>query len=457
MSRLFRHSGRRLALGLSVLLAVGAMALPASADHEPWTSDGARTYRAAVTPGCIAAEAASVPVQLTLTNTSDGPKLGAANITVPGLTVSAPFTLSPAASGTADLDGQTIKLRGLSLEAGHELTVSFTVTSSTTTRTFPIDIDTRQANEFRAGGNSLVLYGPVPTITVGTCGVPALVFTTQPHHAERGKLVLGMGGGSPQVQLVNGSSTDPVTLELLPSGTIDAGGSEPLDENLATFEKLVIGTTGTDLRLKATLGTLTVTSDPFNVYDDLCPPEEDDCAGSYAPLGNVTGSGDYSFDLSGDTGLGTGGFIVDYRANGTGTALSCIAPSKVKITTLPGEFTVEGVGFVDGTKMLTLRIKDSYDKQGNPSFGVSQYQVCAQPNPPASQYSMFTDRYSNTLVTGTLTEDHLGQPVPTGGLSAGFLPDCSTRGDTPPCIDSRERIDKTVVIKIRWGSKFTFK
>jgi hypothetical protein len=220
---------RRIALGLSVVLVAGALGFPASAE-DAFEPDGPRTFRAGVTTN--SGEPATY--RLTLRNTSTGEKtLGSANITIPGFTIAEDLSSS---RGAADLVAGVIELRGLALAPDAGATVTFGGSFDEAGCAFTIDIDARQANDFKGTGNELSLVGPSPVLVPEGCDIPQrLEFSVQPGDATTGEPVPGntTTPSSPTVALVDDGGAlvtsygqPPVTLTVLLGRRTNAAASE---------------------------------------------------------------------------------------------------------------------------------------------------------------------------------------------------------------------------------------
>jgi hypothetical protein len=288
-----------------------------------------------------------------------------------------------------------------------------------------------------------------------------LTWDRQPAYAELAPgTVYADGDRAPRVLVKDAVSKASVSgayieVELSPNPLALGGTVEVQSDSsgFATFGDLQISTLGQAFRLVASspFAAENTTSAAFDVYNEAeqltCTNTSDtgtsDCPGTFTPPDDDP----YSFGLDGTiSGGGTGTFTVGF---GVVSSEKCTSePAKAKISRIPGAFTIAGVGF--DSKTLVLTIDGAWDKETYPSVGVSQYQICAEPAPPATASSLFNDRYSGKLVVGTITHDVKGNAV--SGEKVGFLPDCSKTVGAP-CVASRIKVDGSPLITIRWGSK----
>jgi hypothetical protein len=449
MQRLATVPLRRLALALIFVLVAGALSFPAAADTADGP-DGPRTFRAKVTTNA----GPSPSYTLTLTNTATGGKtLGSANVSIPGFTV----TGEPAASrGTARLNVGTIELRDLGVSPGNKVDVTFTGAGIVGEPCpYQIDIDARQANDFKGTGNALSLFGPSPVLVPADCAPTAqrLEFSVQPDDAVKGQPVPGndLDGSPPTVRLVGEGSVltnANVTVRILraddddPSpkfvvgDALQASVTVQMSGGVAVFDGLRITPGGFGYKLRATSDDLilSVDSTSFNVYDDACAPPES-CTST------VGQTGTFSATAAGTPGPDGGGLILNVGGAQPGVG-ECSVPADAKVTRIPpAGIVATGVGLTD--KLLVLTLDRTYDKSVADNDGVAHYQVCARSSEPTSEFSEYTDRYSGDLV-------EVGD--------WGYLPDCRNSGDRPPCVLSRTKSQGGFpVITLRWGSKITLR
>jgi hypothetical protein len=415
-----------------------------------------RTYRAAVVAPADGCVAPGVPtrIQLALTNTSTQQRLGAADVRLPAGLVA---DTSPAAhptvvvapgsttGPTATLVGDTIRLRDLAGAPLSVTTVAVTVTAQPGTHT--IATVAKQDNGFSGPpGNDLTLLGPAPTVT--TDGCLRLRFRTQPGDSERGQPIpWATTGTAPQVDVTDAAGT-PVTVAGLavtvalgtdPTGTDPLSGMRTVTtgaDGVATFADLRIGLSGEGYTLVASAtGYAPVTSTAFGVYDDLC------AAGQPC----TTSAGDLATDqlqatANATAGAAGGGLIVSVQPPVIADGGCAPPPEGEKYTPLPTDVTLYGTpGLVD--KTVTLRIDKAYDQAATQN-GAAHYQICARPEEPTSEYSVFLDRYT-------------GQPVQVGQW--GYLPDCGAISEPTVCVVSRTKNGGDVLLTLFWGSKFTIR
>jgi hypothetical protein len=341
---------------------------------------------------------------------------------------------------------------------------------------FCVKAGTANTGELTADGRSLRAYLDAAPIAANAgyylvyrSQPPAyeLAWDPQPAYAEKDERVYAAGGLDPRVLVTDAETNDPVEgayilVDLVPDrdpsdldGTIEVRSNE---QGYAVFDDLQIGELGEGFTLVASspFAAVDATSSAFNVFDQAvevsCEEDNTDDTDTCSPPEFVPPGPNpvYSFGLNGTISDDEDGvFFVGFGVVSSGT---CSAPAKTKVSRIPGEFTIAGVGF--DSKTLVLTIDEAWDKSTYSSVGVSQYQICAQPAPPATANSLFNDRYSGLRVVGTITNDVNGDPV--SGLPAGYLPDCS-KSVGAPCVVSRIKVDGSPIITIRWGSRFTFK
>lgn len=431
-----REHVRRLALGLSVALIAGVVALPALADDAP------KTYTADVThnggDGSGVCAGAPTEFTLTLTNTSNQQQLGSANIT-PGFEVS---DVAIDRAGSTNVADDTIELRDLGLAPDESLDVTFT--GAPTVGDYEFDIVAKQANNFQGDpGNDLTLVGDLPSVTVTTC---TLAFTTQPGTSQVTKPITG----PPTVQIVDGDDEPlpkegvSITMTVLPEGAAEPSGTSRVDTDehgTATFSDLAIDTTGLGYQLVATAADFEdATSETFNVFDELCTAGT--CS---ATAGGLRNNGNLLASASGTAPEAGAGLTVSVDALlESDDANGCSVPEGVELSSLPNQVTVVAIGLED--KTVEIRVDKSFDQQQT-NNGVSFYQICAEPIEPETEFSGFTDRYSGAEVT--IGGEGDSQP-------AGWLPDCSDSDDAP-CVVSRVKRGGDPVITVRWGSGFRFR
>jgi hypothetical protein len=440
---------RWLAVALTLAMGLGLVGTAAADTVEQVP----RSYRAAVvTPasGCVAP---GVPtrVELALTNTSTQQRLGSADVRLPaGLVADTSVAARPTvvvvppggSSPTATLVGDTVRLRQLDAAPLSVVIVAVTVTAVPGTHI--LTTVAKQANNFSGPpGNDLSLLGPAPSVT--TEGCLQLRFRTQPGDSERDQLIpWATDAGPPQVDVTD-TAGNPVTVAGLavtvalgsdPTGTDPLTGTRTVTtgaDGVATFADLRISRSAEGYTLTASAPDFgSVTSTPFDVYDDLC------AAGERCE----TSAGDLATDqlhatASGTAGVGAGGLIVSTQPVG-GSGGCAPPPPGEKYTPLPSEVTLFGTpGVVD--KLVTIRVSKDYD-QTLPQNGAAHYQICARPEEPTSEFSFFRDRYT-------------GQQVGLGEW--GYLPDCGAISVPTVCVVSRTKNAGDVLVTLFWGSKFT--
>jgi hypothetical protein len=237
-------------------------------------------------------------------------------------------------------------------------------------------------------------------LTGANITLPALTFQQQPSDVQVGQSMTPLV----TVQLMNGSTPivgQPVTLSLgpgSPSSTISGNGPVMTDANgIAAFPSLSFGSSGTGFSLVATSGSLTATSNPFNVAAILV-----NCtAGCNASTPDPTAQNPTSVDInvpgsSGLRSLATGGgqleVILDPSAPGFCGGSPCIGQN---ITIIP-----------PATAGGTITADFIYDKSISGQRGVALINVWK-------------------LSPGSST------PV--------LVPDCKGKNPTLPCVNKRTR------------------
>jgi hypothetical protein len=179
---------------------------------------------------------------------------------------------------------------------------------------------------------------------------------------------------------------------------------------------------------------------------DVCDPSDD-------PLCEATSTvGDFSAAASGIAVGGPGALYISTSLVDPGDpgCIEPILPGNRKVHRLLGaegqlaETTLLGFGLEE--KRVVFTVSKELD-QSDTNNGVSQYEICAKPIEPYSDYSFFQDKYTGNWVVGDAEIDHLPGPL----QEWGWLPDCSVTGQ-PPCVESREKVDGAPVITARTGS-----
>jgi hypothetical protein len=377
------NSVRRIATGLVVLLVAGALAVPAGA-----TTFESRTYRVPVyeavdsggTQTCIV-PGTQTTFRLTLWNTGQaGQQLGSANVT-PGFPIS--------------------------LAAGQS---KVTVTSSTGAVLRTLSNTSRVTYVSVSGGtlqlrNLSVAVGE--QVTVEVTGTPPATTAFETSYPL-------VDGSSITVRQANNFRGDGNDLFLRgPQPSITVGGTC----TLATFVDL----------------------EDFGDDVETCELGVDECEEV------VVEDGDGNLVLAVQvSGEGSGGLLVGVGGISDDDG-DCVAPplsGNQTLRRLPEgvETTLIGVGSFT-SKTVVFRLPPDVGA-GEPNFGMSHYQVCAQSIEPVSEFSLFVDKYS-------------GEPVPLNEW--GWLPDCSAVEGRPPCVSSKERIDGFPTITLRWGSGIKLK
>jgi hypothetical protein len=464
--RPLRTHGRRFAIGMSLMLAAAALALPASANT---VVDGNRAYRASVAPSVVCATTSATSFSVTLLNTSTRQQLGSANVT-PGFGVDntqAP-TLDvsgrdPKAKGTAGVTpvGGTLELRNLGLLPGGSVVVTFS--GAPAANSYPMGLVVKQANDFSGvPGNDLILFGDAPTVTVSAgC---KLTFLTQPGDATTGQLVPGTTSAAsfPQVQVQNSAGTDlsipnvSISMTLGGGDSTALGGTKTVETNsagTATFDNLTVSKSGFDYTLTASGLGAPITSHTFDVADafDTCDVNDLD------PTCETTYTSETGFSVTG-TGTATtddGRIIINLVTSGE----ECDRIDGVVINTIPESVQVAGLDLVD--KGLIFDIPESIRK-ATPNNGVNTYQLCLEPvGAIPTETRSFFDRFTGNQVIGQYEYDQLEEK----GVSVadkqvrGWLPDCKggSKPVEPPCVVSRSGTDDGgVAIAAGFGSTGKF-
>lgn len=202
-----RRRRRPLAVMLSILTVIGALALPAIA--APPGDDGPKTYTASIDPAHDVCVDTVETFTLTLVNTSAQQQLGSADVT-PAFAVDSVASVTVdggSPDATAVLDGATIALRDLAAAPGATIELVFEG-SSDTAGAHVVGVVAKQANDFKGNpGNDLTLAGDPASVTFSDAGdcAPPYVFDdtcvegelcewTTPHPVD-GLIAAGFGKG----------------------------------------------------------------------------------------------------------------------------------------------------------------------------------------------------------------------------------------------------------------------
>jgi hypothetical protein len=405
-----RVATRRSALGLSVLLILSALALPAVA-----ADDTGRSYTASISPMevCSGVEEAFT---LTLTNTSTQQRLGSARIAVPAevvlstdgngandLAVKVSRQRGPATTPIASYDDNIdlISLDNLSAAPGATVTVTFTATATGSDGTALVfRTQAKQANDFNSTSdtaNELVLVGSQPTTTIVSCG--ALTFLEQPGDTSVGVAIPGADGGAgPRVAIVDASgvviptASASITIARTDERSLSGGRSfKATSAGIATFPGLTIAQSGNYTLTASAAGYQPVVSDDFEVF-----PFGDTCEEGKRCSTTLTGD-DGSTLLSGTAEGGTGA-LLGSSVSQVGAIRVCGDPLDYDpgaYSYLPNQVTIGGTNLVD--KLVEFRVSRQYD-QRQANNGVSFYQVCAEPLAPFTEFSTFVDIFGNRVV-----------------------------------------------------------
>jgi hypothetical protein len=467
-----RVATRRSALGLSLLLVLSALALPAVAQDA--TTD--RSYTATVSPTrvCSGVESAYT---LTLTNTSSQQRLGSARIAVPAtvsgvddLAVDVSRQRGPQSTPIVSYDDGTglISLDGLSTAPGATATVTFTATASGPGDTAVFTTQAKQANDFNStsdAANELVLVGDQPTTTIVSCGT--LKFVEQPGDTSVGVAIPGADGrAGPRVAIVDdegdvitGASAT-ITIARTDDGSLAGTKTQTTTDGVAIFDDLTIDEAGVYTLTASADGFLDVESEGFEVFafGDTCLVGEectttlnDDKNGSTLLTGTAFGG---TGALLGNSVSQAGDIQACGAVDGNGDPVEY---DLADYSYLPNQVTIGGTNLAD--KLVEFTVSKQYDQQ-QANNGVSFYQVCAEPLAPFTEFSTFVDIFGN-IVVNPADATNIAKLValgfdPAEFQSSGFLPDCASADDTP-CVESRVKRGGGPVITARWGSRWTMR
>jgi hypothetical protein len=267
-----------LALALAGSLAA-AVALPALA------ATSTKVYTPSITPTSSAAGATVSPYTFKIQNNlSSNQQMGSANITVQsGFTVSNLRNVQTSAGKTwtavlnTTTTPPTIILRNPGpgpanrLNPGEYVTVQFDARAPCVAPTSSWITRVKQSNDFSGTGNDFTRSGPDPVVAVtGVCTVTSISFTVQPSDTKVDATI------SPAVEVtVANQYNNPfpnvaVTMSLgtNPGGAGTLAGTLSQTTNgsgVATFDDLSINHSSSGYTLVAAAGSLTKTSDPFDI------------------------------------------------------------------------------------------------------------------------------------------------------------------------------------------------
>ncbi len=459
---------RRLALALSLMLVVSALALPALAED-----DTGRSYTADLEPSAVC-DGVEEAFTLKLTNRSSQQRLGSARVDVPegvelsnteDLTVDVSQQRGRKTDPVVSYDAGVISLDDLSAAPSADVTVFFTATATGAAGT-PLEFTTqaKQANDFNSTSetaNELVLIGDQPTTTIVSCGT--LKFVEQPGDTSINVAIPGKDGtGSPQVAIVDSdgevipTASASITVVRTETGSLDGTLTQPTTDGIATFDDLSIADFGTYTLTASAAGYLDVESKTFEVFEF-----GDTCLGGEQCTTTLNDDKDGSTLLSGTAVGGTGALIGNSEANG-GEVCGAVDRDGHPVdydvddySYLPNQVTIGATNLEN--KLVEFNVSKRFD-QRQTNNGVAFYQVCAEPLAPFTEFSTFVDIFGNVVVnpddTASLT--HLGLKADDVGetfQTSGFLPDCSGADDTP-CVESRVKRGGGPLITVRWGSRW---
>jgi hypothetical protein len=404
-----------------LLVSLGAVA-PGAAAAPPKQF----TLSLADSPPAVAGR--TVTFVATFTNGADQQQqLGSANLTAPaGFDVVAASVPGP---GTATVRGETVELRGLSLQPGAPpLAVSVTAVVPCDAAASTWSVVAKQANNFNGPpGNNLTL-APGSLLDTPVTGACALRFVTQPANAEVDAVITGApydpAGPPVAVEAVDGAGarmatwSEPVDLALALGsglGTL-SGRSAAAPGGLAAFPALRIDAPGW-YRLTATSGPLATPepSAPFRIDDEATVCLEDVVCSATA----ATGRSDLTV-----TGLPNGNpdAGVLSLSFGAGLALDCDGYTELTVGT--------AVFDVTGGRTKTARLEiDKRAMASVPNNGASFLELCF-----GSAQPFTTKSGAPSVVAGSYDWDGDGVLEP---VHRGLLPDCGAAA--PPCVTKRHK------------------
>jgi hypothetical protein len=296
-------------VAIVVMLVVPAALLAPAA-----TADPSEAFSADVLPTCVPADA-SVTFTATMRNDAAEQHIGSANITAPsGFAITGIVT--PPVVGTASFDASVLRLRNLDVPPGASVEVAFQATTPDAGAYSWHDpaklgagrIEAKPTPDFSGEGFELDADASTLDVFVGTCTL-ALAFAVPPANAEVGAPVTGVAvdpAGAPvAVEVLSGpggsrvtSSTDPVSLALLPPDGVVGAALTPAVPTVAAVDGLAvfdpaqgdgfsIAPQGLGYRLVASSGPGIdpVTSGPFDVVNDGVICEGTGCSGQAGGAG----------------------------------------------------------------------------------------------------------------------------------------------------------------------------
>jgi hypothetical protein len=392
-----------LALVLAGSLVGAAAALPALA------ATSTKFYTPSFTSPIPTSSAPGATVSYTfkiLNNTTSTQPFGSANIVAPSGfligSVGTPQT-SSGKTWTSAKSGSIIMLRNPGpgpsnrLNPGEYVTVQFYATAPCLAgSSYSWDTRVKQSNDFSGSGNDFTQVGddPVSSVVVGGPGdhnPASIAFTVQPSDTLVNDLI------APAVQVtVSDACTNPepdiavaMSLGTNPGGLGHLlGASPPQTTNgsgVATFSNLSIDHSSSGYTLVASAGSLTATSDPFDITSDTT-----NCTGGSCSVSATSDNGESS---------------VTVVSNGTGTLSVTFESVPLDCSSTGGTFQV-GVTFTIDPPSTATAVTATFDDTILPPFA-DQYPVC------------------KTVEQGGVTTTHI-------------VPFCSDNGDIPACVDSQE-------------------
>lgn len=261
-------SRSKIVIALVALLMVGVMAPAAGA-----TIVIPKPFTMTLSPSVSTAGASK---QFTATFTNWWlQKLGSADLSVPS---SYSITGVLTSRGTATVVGNTVKLRNLNLALLHSFTVKVTATAACSPSAGNVwSAAAKTGANFT--GSAFLLLTPLSKRSSAVTGSCSLAFIDQPADAAPGTTISSAAfdpdGDPVRVGLYDGAGNlrtggAPIGVSMAignnpGGGTLSVPPSVPTSAGVATFSDLSIDQPGDGYTLVASAGTLSATSDPFNI------------------------------------------------------------------------------------------------------------------------------------------------------------------------------------------------
>jgi hypothetical protein len=289
-SRSLRFRSKVVTTTLAAVLMVGFMAPAANA-----TIVIPKPFTMTLSPS-VSTAGASAQFTATFTNWWLFNKLGSANLSVPtAYSITGVLT----SRGTATVVGNTVQLRNLNLAFLHSFTVKVTATAACSASAGNVwSAAAKTAANFT--GNAFLLITPANKRSSAVTGACSLAFVTQPADTGPGAVISSVtfdpDGPSVQVGVFDGANNlrtggAPVLISMAigtnpPGDGLLSGLPALTSAGIATFSDLSIDQPGDGYTLVASAGTLSATSDPFNIAGLVLVCEAgDDCSGSLSEGG----------------------------------------------------------------------------------------------------------------------------------------------------------------------------